>query len=105
MFYLTTHSKTVYLRLCGVGRTVKDHSDSERKPAAATWATLCDESKVFNMHHSSDRIAHTTAFVTPVVDFWLEREIARFALVLLRLKRGSYRQTSEFVVIVILTFT
>ena len=28
------------------------------------------------MHHPTDRIAHTTAFVTPVVEHWLEREIA-----------------------------
>ena len=26
------------------------------------------------MHHPTDRIAHTTAFVTPVVDHLLERE-------------------------------
>ena len=25
------------------------------------------------MHHPTDRIAHTTAFVTPVVEHWLER--------------------------------
>ena len=25
------------------------------------------------MHHPTDRIAHTTAFVTPVVELWLER--------------------------------
>ena len=31
-----------YLRLYGVGHMVKYHSDSERKPAAATWATLSD---------------------------------------------------------------
>ena len=32
-----------YLRLYGVGHIVKDHSDNrERKPAAATWATLSD---------------------------------------------------------------
>ena len=30
------------------------------------------------MHHPSDRITHTTAFVTPVVDHWLEREIAQW---------------------------
>ena len=30
------------------------------------------------MHHSTDRITHTTAFVTPVVDHWLEREIAQW---------------------------
>ena len=28
------------------------------------------------MHHPTDRIAHTMAFVTPVVEHWLEREIA-----------------------------
>ena len=33
---------TFYLRLYGVRHMVKDHSDSERKPAAATWATLFD---------------------------------------------------------------
>ena len=27
------------------------------------------------MHHPTDRIAHTTAFVTLVVEHWLEREI------------------------------
>ena len=27
------------------------------------------------MHHPTDRIAHTTAFDTPVVGHWLEREI------------------------------
>ena len=30
------------------------------------------------MHHPTDRIAHTTAFVTPVVEHWLEREIAHW---------------------------
>ena len=33
---------TFYLQLYGVGHMVKDHSDSERKPAAATWTTLSD---------------------------------------------------------------
>ena len=31
------------------------------------------------MHHPPDRIAHTTAFVAPVVEHWLEREIAQWA--------------------------
>ena len=31
------------------------------------------------MHHPTDRITHTTAFVTPVVGHWLEREIAQWA--------------------------
>ena len=30
------------------------------------------------MHHPTDRITHTTAFVTPVVEYWLEREIAQW---------------------------
>ena len=30
------------------------------------------------MHHPTDRIAHTTAFVTPVVEHLLEREIAQW---------------------------
>ena len=33
---------TFYLQLYGVGHMVKNHSDSERKSAAATWATLSD---------------------------------------------------------------
>ena len=30
------------------------------------------------MHHPTDRIAHTTAFVTPVVEHWLEWEKAQW---------------------------
>ena len=30
------------------------------------------------MHHPTDRITHTIAFVTPVVKHWLEREIAQW---------------------------
>ena len=30
------------------------------------------------MHHPTDRIKHTTAFVTPVMEHWLEREIAQW---------------------------
>ena len=29
------------------------------------------------MHHLTDRITHTTAFVTPVMEHWVEREIAQ----------------------------
>ena len=32
------------------------------------------------MHHPRDRIIHTTAVVTPVVEHWLEREIAQWVL-------------------------
>ena len=30
------------------------------------------------MHHPTDRITHTTAFVTAVVEHWQEREIAQW---------------------------
>ena len=35
-------------------------------------------SKLFCMHHPTDRITHTTVFGTPVVGHWLEREIAEW---------------------------
>ena len=55
---------TFYLWLYGVKHMVKDHSDSEKG--------------YFYMHHPKDRIAYTTAFVTPVVEHWLKREIAQW---------------------------
>ena len=30
------------------------------------------------MHHPQNRITHTTAFITPVMEHWLEREIAQW---------------------------
>ena len=33
------------------------------------------------MHHPTDRITHTTAFVTPVMEHWLEREIAAYQVI------------------------
>ena len=68
MFYLTTHS-THFIYGYMVSHMVKDHSDCERKPATATWAILSDY-----MHHPTDRMTYT--FITPVVEHWLEREIA-----------------------------
>ena len=61
MFYLTTHSTHFILRLYGVRHMVKDHSDSEKGNALPPG-----------------RIAHTTAFVTPVMEHWLDREIAQW---------------------------
>ena len=34
------------------------------------------------MHHPTDRITHTMAFVTPVVEHWLEQEIAQHTTVM-----------------------
>ena len=64
MFYLTTYS-TVYLRLYGVRYMIKDHSDSERGSLLLPHG-----------QHPTDRITHTTACVTTVMEQWLEREIA-----------------------------
>ena len=36
----------------------------------------------FFMHHFTDSIAHTTDFVTPVVEHWLEREIAQWVSII-----------------------
>ena len=33
------------------------------------------------MHHPTDRITHTTAFVTPVVEHWLERDNSKMLAV------------------------
>ena len=71
---------TFYLRLYGVRHMVKDHSDSEKgNPLPPHRLLLSINSKgSFYMHHPTDRITHTTAFVTPVVEHWLEREIAQW---------------------------
>ena len=64
-----------YLRLYGVTHMVKDHSDSERGnplpphgllfPISSKGSFICI-------------IPQTTAFVNPVVEDWLEREIAQW---------------------------
>ena len=63
---------TFYLRLYGIRHMVKDHSDSEE------GNPLPPQQGFFYMHHPTDRTTHTTAFVTPVVEHWLEREIAQW---------------------------
>ena len=64
---------TFYLRLYGVGHMVKDHSDSERGNLLPPHGLLFP---INSKGSFTDRITHTTAFVTPVVEHWLEREIA-----------------------------
>ena len=68
MFNLTTHS-THFIYGYMVSDMVKNCSDSER---GNSLQGLC------YMHHPTDRIAHIMAFVTPVVEHWLEREIAQW---------------------------
>ena len=60
---------TFYLWLYGVGHMVKYHSDSERGNPLPPHEL---QQGFFYMHHPTDRIAHTMAFVTPVIEHWLE---------------------------------
>ena len=64
---------TFYLRLYGVGHMVKDHSDSKRgnplPPHRLLFPIIC----IIPQDNTYHRIIHTTAFVTPVVEHWLER--------------------------------
>ena len=48
------------------------------------------------MHNSKDMIAHTTAFDTPVVEHWLEREVARLYGVRHMVKDYLYSERGNF---------
>ena len=56
---------------------VKDHSDSERGNPLPPHRLLfpINSKGSFICTIPTDRITHTTAFVTPVMEHWLEREI------------------------------
>ena len=58
---------------------VKDNSDSEKgNPLPPHRLLLSINSKGSFICTIIERITHTTAFVTPVVEHWLEREIAQW---------------------------
>ena len=58
---------------------VMDHSDSEKgNPLLPHRLLLSISSKGSFICTIPDRITYTTAFVTPVVEHWLEREIAQW---------------------------
>ena len=67
MFYVfNDRLNTFYLCLYGIDHMVTNQIGRERKPAATTRATLSEEQQgIFYMHHPTDRMVHTTAFVTP----------------------------------------
>ena len=70
---------TFYLRLYGIRHMVKDHSDSEKgNPLQPHRLLFPISSKGSFICTIPDRIAHTTAFVTPVVEHWLERGIKMY---------------------------
>ena len=80
---------TFYLQLYGVRHMVKDHSDSERGNLLPPHGLLFPiSSKGSFICIIPDRMTHTTAFVTPVVEHWLEREIAQWVH-----HEGSIRQS------------
>ena len=73
MFYLTTHSthfiygymaSDIWLRTILIMR-------KETRCHHIGYSFRLAEG-FFYMYHPTDRIAHTTAFVTPVVEHWLE---------------------------------
>ena len=57
---------------------VKDHSDSEKGNLLLPHRLLLSIDSKGSFICPTDRITHTTAFVTPVVEHWLEREIAQW---------------------------
>ena len=71
---------TFYLRLYGVGHMVKDHSDSEKETRChhMGYSFQLTSKGSFICTIPQTGITHTTAFVTPVVVHWLEREIAQW---------------------------
>ena len=77
---------TFYLQLYGVRHMITDHSDSKIKPAVAiTWATL-----QLAARDPTDRIAHIMAFLIPVVEHWLEREITQWVHYYFMLFESTY---------------
>ena len=69
---------TFYLRLYGVRRMIKDHSARKETRCSHMGYSFQLAARFFYMHHPTDRIIHTTAFVIPVVELWLERKIAQW---------------------------
>ena len=58
---------------------VKDHSDMRGNLLPLHELFFFDEQQdIIYMHYPIDGIVHTTAFVTPVVEHWLKREIAQW---------------------------
>ena len=68
------------IRIYGVRHMVKDHSNSERGNLLPPHRLLLsiNSKGYFICNIPTDRIAHTTAFVTPVVEHWQEQEIAEW---------------------------
>ena len=69
---------TFYLQIYGIRHVVTDHPYRERGNLLPPQGYSFRLTAIFYMHHPTDRIAHTTAFVTPVVEHCLEGQIAQW---------------------------
>ena len=69
---------TFYLRLYGVRHMVKDHSDSAKGNPLPPHRLLVPINSKGSFIGTIPQTGYTTAFVTPVVEHWLEREIAQW---------------------------
>ena len=80
MFYFTTHSTHLFTVIWSQTYDIKDPLDSERgNPLPPHRLNLSNyQQGFFYMHYPRDRITHTMAFITPVVEHWLEWEIAQW---------------------------
>ena len=71
---------TFYLWLYGIGRMVKDHSERGNPLLPLHRLLFLISSKGSFICTILDRIAHTLAFVRPVMEHWLEGEIAQWGI-------------------------
>ena len=71
---------TFYLQLYGVRHMVMNHSHIERGNLQLPYELLflISNKGSFYIHNPTDWIAHTIAFVTPVMGHWLEQQIAQW---------------------------
>ena len=69
---LSTHSTHFYLQLYCIIHMVKDHSGSKKGNPMPPHGLLFPINSKGSFISSTDRITHTTASVTPVMEHWLE---------------------------------
>ena len=69
----------LYLRLYGLGHMVQDHSDKKKEETHCHHVgySFWLAARVL-LYAPINRIVHTTAFVTPVMEHWLEQEITQW---------------------------
>ena len=90
MFYLTTHSTRLY----GVRHMVKDHSDSERGNLLPPHGLLIPiSSKGSFICIIPQKGWHIPQPLLHVVDHWLEREIAQWVILQIKLNFISTNKT------------